>query len=80
MTDRQALFFSRGERRTEVVMESDRVCTFKFKDQSGSLLSLLGYGDQLSWYAETKIRLCHVFITCVPLMLPCFIFPYSNPS
>lgn len=44
MTDRQALFFSRGERRTEVVMENDRVCTFKFKDQSGSLLSLLGYG------------------------------------
>lgn len=51
MTDRQALFFSRGERRTEVVMENDRVCTFKFKDQSGFLLSLLGCGDQLSWYA-----------------------------
>lgn len=64
MTDRQPLFFSRGERRTEVVMENDRVCTFKFKDQSRSLLSLLGYGDRLSCSASAKtlsgLRLYHV--------------------
>lgn len=51
MTDRRALFFSRGERRTEVVMENDRVWTFKLKDQSTALLSLVGHGDQLSCYA-----------------------------
>lgn len=80
MTDRQALFFWRGEGRTEVVMENDRLCTFKFKDQSGSLLSLLGHGDRLSRYAQTKLHLCYVFIMRVPLMLPRFIFPCSSPS
>lgn len=27
--DRQTQFYSGGERRTEVLMENDRVCTFK---------------------------------------------------
>lgn len=49
-------------------MENDRVCTFKFKDQSRSLLSLLGYGDRLSCPAS-GLRLYHACNFNITLLL-----------
>lgn len=62
-------------------MENDRVCTFKFKDQSRSSLSLQRHGAQWPFSAKTKavsvFRLYHVYNLDV---LPCCTFPYSSLS